>query len=131
VRLLLLHAELPTCEDCCRWVYNPTTWQREMRGGKPCERPPEALPPCTSCPKVPKGEPPTPETGRKSELSEKGLQAYMHWRRCKAVGRHPEDDLYEHNAALLQMVDEEAKLSRIENAARGLAVGLLGSLAKG
>lgn len=38
----------------------------------------------------------------------KSKQTYRHYRRCKAVGRFPEDDLVEHNAAIIRAAEDEA-----------------------
>lgn len=63
------------------------------------------MPPCKSCPKIPKGDPALPMYAQ--ELSEKNWQAYQHWQECRAVGHFPNDPIVRRNAAIIQRVYDE------------------------
>ena len=115
LRLYLTHPELPSCEQCLRFVYDPATWQRsEKPKGTPVKRPPNVPTPCRSCPKIPQGERPHPSNA--IELTDENYRVYVHYQRCKAVGRFPDDPIVEHNAGLIRTVedrvarDEQTKL---------------------
>jgi hypothetical protein len=113
VRLLLTHPELPSCLDCQRWIYDPLQgWKRSERGGVAMPRPQGMPTPCRTCPKIPAGERPHPS--RAVELSDENYLAYLHYQRCKAVGRFPEDAIVERNAGILRTVEEQ--IGRAEQA---------------
>jgi hypothetical protein len=84
--------------------------ERPIGSGKWVERLPGQVPPCHSCPKIPEGEEPVPASA--IELSERNGRAYLHYRRCKAVGRFPEDAIVERNAAIILGIEEEAAVER-------------------
>lgn len=112
MRLVLLYPELPTCADCERYVYDPRKhWQPMPKRGRPGElelRPPGTELPCRQCPKIGQGEPPTPETGKRAELSQKNWRAFLHYLTCKAVGRFPRDAIVERNAGLIRLVEDQS-----------------------
>ena len=77
-------------------------------------------PPCRWCPKIPANAVQIPKNA--VELSERNAVAYMHYRRCKAVGRFPVDAIVERNAALILSIEEEvaadrARMGQIESMA--------------
>ncbi len=116
VRLMLAHPELPSCEDCQRYVHDPQNgWQRaEKPRGSPTKRQGGIPTPCHACPKIPTGARPHPANA--IELTDDNYRVYLHYQRCKAVGRFPEDPIVEHNAGLIRTVedcvarDEQTKL---------------------
>lgn len=61
--------------------------------------------PCDSCPKIPRGVPKTRDNA--IELSWKNLQAYTHWKICRAVNQFPDDWIVRRNAAIIQEVYDE------------------------
>lgn len=63
------------------------------------------LPPCKTCPKIPKGDEPFPHNAQ--ELSDKNWKAYQHWRECRAVGNFPDDAIVRRNAAIIQAIHDE------------------------
>ena len=131
MRLLLLHPELPTCGDCQRFVYDPTDgWRRSERGGRPTPRESGQPPPCGSCPKVPRGR--TPHPAHAVELTDDNYQAWVHYQRCKAVGRFPADAIVERNAGLLRTVEEQvAREERARSVRAMLAVVTSAALLRG
>lgn len=78
--LWLSHPKLTTrsCDDCIRWMYDETTGERIKQRGDFVPRG-KSPTPCHNCPKCPAGEEPTPNTGRKSELSAKNRRALDHF----------------------------------------------------
>jgi hypothetical protein len=106
VRLLLLHPELPSCQECQTKVYDPTNgWRPAERGGKPCLREPGTPTPCGVCPKIPRGQQPHPSNA--IELTDAHYRAFVHYQRCKATGRFPADRIVERNAGILRTVEEQ------------------------
>lgn len=111
--MLLLHPELldRPCSDCTRHLYldrGPGQFgpRLERPRGKPVPRPKGTRPPCEWCPKVPRGDPPRPESAQ--ELSPKNLQALLFHRQCRAVGRFPDDAIVRRNAALVDQIERDA-----------------------
>ena len=103
--LLLVHPELPTCENCKEYVYD-ATWKPTLIAGQVhAKRPPGTSTPCPICPKIPHGATPKPENA--IELSDKNWAAYRHYRECKAVGSFPvEDAIVRRNADLIRQAEE-------------------------
>ncbi len=129
VRLILLHPDIAarSCEDCVRYLYydrGPNDFgERVERGGIPIPRG-KSPTPCMWCPKIPAGARPAPENA--IELSLQNLQAWTHYRECKAVGSFPHDAIVRMNAGIV--AEAEAAAERMRQARSGL--GLLGLLAK-
>lgn len=96
--------ELPTCEECEQVFYDPRTWKVVARSGRREKSDPP--PPCGQCPKIFPGEPATPEQGKASQLSEKNWECYLHYLKCKAIGRFPEDEIVENHAGLVRMIED-------------------------
>lgn len=107
VRLILTHPELPTCADCKFWLYDPKTWQTIKRKGERVKREQDESTPCHQCPKIQTGEPATPEQGETAQLSGKNWSCYLHYLKCKATLRFPEDETVEHNAGLIRMIEDQ------------------------
>lgn len=103
---MLAHPYLPSCDDCVAWQYDTETWQR-LGDDDSDRRGPDDPTPCWKCPKIPRGEPATPATGRQSELSDRNWAAYLHYLRCKAVRRFPDDEIVEHNAGVIRMIEDQ------------------------
>jgi len=99
------------CAKCKAWVVNED-WTLYERGGKNQRRPLGTVPPCHICPKIPQGDEPVPESA--VELTPQLYRAYVHYRRCRAVGRFPDDDLVEDNARIFLAVEEQVESSRME-----------------
>jgi len=60
--LHLKHPELPSCDDCQKWLYDATTWEiSKDAAGKPVKRWPGCPLPCVTCPKIPAGAEPSPK----------------------------------------------------------------------
>lgn len=113
MKLLLLHPEWAhrPCGECIRYVYdadgrqcvNPIT-------GVPIPRDADTPLECESCPKIPAGAP--KNRFQAVELDERGWKAYLHYRRCKAVGRFEDDEAVEAVAGLIGQVEERVAESR-------------------
>lgn len=96
-----------TCADCKQWLHHvdgPLAWRPVEKGGQKFRRPLGTLPPCGSCPKIPEGAAPIPESA--IELSQKNLRAYWHGEECRATGVWPDDPIIRRNAAILMRVRE-------------------------
>ncbi len=117
--------------DCTKYLYDdkPGHYANKpvIRNDEPVERIPLVqLPLCRFCPKIPVGARPVPASA--IELSERNACAYLHYRRCKAVGRFPVDAIVERNAGIILTIEEEARdLKLREEQAVGLA-GIMASL---
>ncbi len=117
MRLILAHPEVAgrSCEDCKRFIYRdtPDSMGEVVRdpNGNPRLRPLNVSTPCHRCPKIPKGMAPIPASA--VELSEKNWRAFAHYRRCKAVGRFPVDEIVEYNAAIILGVEESVQRSEV------------------
>jgi hypothetical protein len=126
VRLLLLHPEVPSCDQCEQFIHDPGRgWQPLKKRGssEPEPRPAGTATPCGLCPKIPK---PCPATGRKSELSERNWQTYLHYLQCKAVGEFPPDALVRRNAGWIRMIEDQVQREQ----AAGADTALLTVLAR-
>ena len=97
---MLAHPELPSCNDCQKWLYDPKTWQRMARGGKELPRPPDQPPPCSVCPKIPQGAVPIPDNA--VELSRENHLAYTLALEVMAGRPMPDDPITWRNCALVQ-----------------------------
>jgi len=94
-------------------MYDEDTGERKQYAGQPIRRPTGTNPPCgypgkrkgtTRCPKG------TPDSA--TDLWIRNQTAYRHYQRCQAVGRFPEDDLVERNAAIIWRIETAAAESR-------------------
>ena len=75
LRLYLRHPELPSCENCQKYLYDPNTWEVDKdESGQPQKRWPGCPLPCVKCPKIPQGADPHPKNA--VELSEMGKSIY-------------------------------------------------------
>ena len=118
---MLLHPAVARrdCKDCQDWMYDDEPvkgrWGLKVeRGGGHIRRLKGMEPPCRWCPKIPAGVVQIPRNA--VELSERNAAAYMHYRRCKAVGRFPVDPIVERNAALILAIEEEVAAERAREA---------------
>lgn len=121
-----MHPEIPTCEDCRRWVYDPKdNWRRtEKPKGNPLARIKGTPTPCGTCPKSEGGKP-TPV----ADLSERNWQAYQHYQECRAVGEFPRDAIVRRNAAVIRQIEDQA--ARCEAVRLTQALALVGGLGRG
>lgn len=72
--LRLRHPELPTCDDCQQWLFDPADgWRltRNLANGEPVRRPAGSPTPCDACPKCYGLEQRSPAVGRRCDLSAK------------------------------------------------------------
>lgn len=68
----MLRPELPMCDDCEQFVFDPEdSWQLKLREGQPLQRPPGSMLPCEHCAKCVGSQEKSPRVGRQSELSAK------------------------------------------------------------
>ncbi|QDU06832.1 hypothetical protein [Gimesia aquarii] len=91
------------CEHCLKYIYDEKTGKPRERHGEYFERLPTVPAPCRrgGCPK---GTPENPKV-----LSPKNMQAYQHWKECKAVGQFPDDEIVKRNAAMIQEIHDQSK----------------------
>lgn len=104
MRLILEHPEVAwrDCAHCQKYFYNAdgtvATW---AEGTKLRERGPKELPPCRTAAKCPKGTPEKPKS-----LNLVNLQAYTHYKECRAVGQFPDDGIVRQNARIIRGVED-------------------------
>jgi hypothetical protein len=108
VRLALLHPRVAArpCDECRRWQYLPDGTVL-TRGGRPVPRPAGAPTPCRTCPKVPPGAPPVPESA--VELGDQLQRAWEFYRECRAVGDFPADPLVRWLAARFRAAEDHCE----------------------
>lgn len=108
VNLLINHPELPSCEDCQRWLHN-AAWERTTRVGEPVVRPKGVPTPCGSCPKIPKGVHPCPENA--VVISPKNALAYRYYLQCLIDNRGvlQQDRITVRNNALIRYADDRSR----------------------
>lgn len=108
VGLRLAHPNLPSCEDCKRFMIDTKTWTPLVPQGRnePTLRPKGTPTPCWQCPKIPKGAKPCPENAQ--QLSTKNQQAlWWYWRtKADGAGALPQDEVSLRNNAIIAMVME-------------------------
>lgn len=104
MRLVVLHPQVAfrDCSHCRQWEYDETTGEPIKRKNRktltarrsplPCERD-----------KCPKGH-----WTRPIAITQQNLEAWQHYRECKAVGDFPDDPLVRRNAAIIARIEEEA-----------------------
>lgn len=101
VWLMLSHPEIPSCADCCRWIYD-TKWKRlERPKGMPVLRPEGSIPQCHRCPKSVDGLP-----NPQSELSAKNSRAFRLYLQIKAGRPMPSDPIVMRNCGLIRWVED-------------------------
>jgi hypothetical protein len=136
--LILAHAAVAarSCADCKRYVYNDGPGEdhsqvlRPDRHGRrtlPMARPVGQPTPCWTCPKVPAGADPVPDSAR--EFTPQLWRTWMHNRGCKAVGRWPDDPIVVEHAREVAEVEaaiERSRWATVEALAR-LAATFLGA----
>lgn len=127
---LLGHPELPTCEDCKRWLYDPGTWKQSTRGGEPLARPPGASPPCWKCPKSLDKKTPNPD----ADLSYRSWLAYQQYLRIKAGMPMPADLLVAWYCGLIQFaidcVDRRQQQAGVHLLTMVSTIGMIGAKGK-
>lgn len=76
-----------------------------LRNGKPIAR--VGKPPCGWCPKQPIEVPESERTPLTAiELSERNVQAWIHYRECQAVNSFPSDEIVRRNAAVIRQAEQ-------------------------
>lgn len=90
------------------------------RNGQAVPRPPSSKPPCMGainapvevrervCAKI------SPESG--IDLSPRNVEAYAHYKECRAVGQFENDPIVRQNAAIIQQLEESHHRIRLESA---------------
>lgn len=109
MRLLAEHPQIAfrDCAHCLKYQYDEQTGKPyESRDGHPAKRHWGCPPPCRTPIGCPKGTPEQPKS-----LSRQNMQAYEHYKTCKAVGRFPEDSIVERNATLFAMAEESQEFT--------------------
>lgn len=91
------------CRHCQKYSYDEQTGLVNVFHGQPLERDRGEPPPCRTTAGCAKG---TPEDSR--ALTPSNWLCYEHYRKCKAVGRFPLDELVAHHAAVIAEVEREA-----------------------
>ena len=99
MKLVLLHPTLAfrDCNHCQQWQYNEQTGEVEQWRDQPLKR--IGKPPCLTTAGCPKG---SPAAGY--ELTEANWLAFAHYKKCKAVGHFPDDEIVARNALALHEI---------------------------
>lgn len=114
-----------SCDDCRKFIYDEAGEKRtNRRTGLPLVNATGSTP-CAECPKIParvvdddgKVIPNTPANANKLrphavELTPRLIQAWLHYRECRAVGSFPDDPIVRANAAEFRRAEDEAAESR-------------------
>lgn len=111
MRLLLTSPKVAaiSCEDCQTWMTDEN-WDFVERNDNRIKLMPGMKLKCYKCPKIPQGMPQDPSSAQ--DLTEENLQAYRHYRECRAVGHFPDDPLVREDAALILQVEESVQQSK-------------------
>lgn len=119
VYLLRTHPQVAalSCADCKIWSTNED-WTITERAGQKQRRVLGTVTPCHICPKIPQGAPPVPESA--AELTPQLYQSYIHYRRCRAVGRFPADDVVEDNARVFCEIEDQIAANRLDQIELGI-----------
>ncbi len=104
MQLLLLHPEVPTCEDCRKWLYKDD-WSISMRAGQQVPRPRGSPLPCVNCPKSGKHNKPNPT----AELTGRNGAAYELWLAARAGLDVPDLPVVYRDLVLIQGVVERVE----------------------
>ena len=103
-------------------VYDQTTGEVVIHGGRPLPRPSGTCAPCrlreNGCPKG------TPE--RQKSLTERNWKAWFHYQECRAVGVFPDDAIVRRNAATIRAATDAA-----EGQQRAKQLGPIAALLRG
>lgn len=126
MRLKFLHPEIAgrSCSDCKNFMYDDTPQRmglpviragvHQSRGGGPT--------PCRWCPKIPSSVPARDACPEKAvELNERNWQALIHYLKCRAVGRFPDDPWVERNAMVIRDEMDSAEQDRQDRRVIGMA----------
>ena len=117
-----------SCDDCQKYVWNDEPGKMgdtiiRLAGGQPWERPPQSPTPCQMCPKVPHDRRTATTTRADAiEPTERSWSILWHYRKCKAVGRFPDDPLVERHAGLIHEVESAVERARLEHTAGMLSL---------
>lgn len=118
----LAHAEVPTCEECQRFLHDKD-WRPVKRLGQKVARPPGAQPPCWKCPKSgPTNGHPVPE----ADMIGRNARAWELYLTIQAGASMPDDEIVRQNCALIQLVVEQERATR--QGGEPIALALLASL---
>lgn len=126
---MLFHGEIQSCADCHKYLYSAPgrVSTRGGRAGLPLikvPRPPGSSTPCESCPKIPEGMTPAPESAE--ELTEQNYRAYLHYLECRAVGHWPDDPIVRRNARIIRLVEDAYDRQPMQK-----ILSILGALTRG
>lgn len=106
--LIEFHPEVAfrDCEVCQKYVFDGLgNIETNSATGEPVKRPKGVFPPCRYDPKAcPKG---SPEQCR--GINDQNLQAYQHYRECRAVGQFPDDPIVRENAAIIRGIEDQVQ----------------------
>ena len=121
----LAHPEVPTCDSCQEWAYDPKTWKPYSKGGKAVARTPSNPPPCYACPKSRDGK---PNPG--ADLNGKAFATVELYFAAKAGLAPPADPIVQQNFALLAWVEDQVsrEQARLATGKADLVTALLRGL---
>lgn len=96
------HGEIPTCEDCRKYVYDKDWRPYKGRGGQDrMLRSPRDPLPCIRCPKAAKGK---PNPG--ADLIGRNWKTWLYFLKARAGLPVPDDPLLHENIGLISMIVE-------------------------
>lgn len=134
--LRLCHPELPRCDDCQQWLFDPADgWRlaRNLATGEPVRRPSGSSPPCDVCPKCAGLSECSPAAGRRCDLSAKNERTIELYYQVQAThgrslsGGAARDSVLAQNLGAIAVVLEEferQECGRLKKALRKLATAV-------
>lgn len=135
--LRLCHPDLPRCDDCQRWLFDPADgWRlsRNLATDEPVPRPAGSPPPCDVCPKCFGSEERSPVAGRRCDLSAKNERTIELYYEVQAThgrslsGRAACDPLLAQNLGAIASVLAEFRRQeqeRLDKALRTMATAVV------
>jgi hypothetical protein len=107
------------CKHCQEWLYEESGSVALDRQGNPLRRPPGVSPPCRTPKGCPKG---TPEAVK--AFTPQHEKTWAHYKRCRATGQWPDDDLVREHAGILSTLEQQVESMRQERLALLLSASL-------
>jgi len=117
---MLLHPEIYTrdCNECRKYMYDAKGEIKMLgRGTIKMKRPKQIPPPCE------KGNCPKGHYTEQKTLSNMNYQTWLHFRRCKAVGKFPDDSVVAENARVISEVEAYCEHAATEKVIRTFTGG--------
>jgi hypothetical protein len=107
------------CKHCQEWQYEESGIVATDRQGNAIRRPPGVSTACRTPQGCPKG---TPESMK--SLTPQHEKTWTHYKRCRATGQWPDDELVREHAGLLSTLEQQVEAMRQDRLASLIAASL-------